>query len=205
MKSDSFDSPKESDGHELIPIWKRTLAFAMDMILLIVLLQSIVQILPSAYPQHVKIEFNQLIIDASLLSQDEQSDLRRTTDFLENANLSEETYEMLMTMIFFACLVPPTYFFISELFFNGQTLGKATLRLRTAPVRNDIPLSPLRLFARAVLKGISALSLISPFFIPGLINFVFCFFNRNRRCLHDLAGSSITISSRKNLVKKNES
>ena len=48
MKSDSFDSPKESDDPELIPIWKRTLAFAMDMILLIVLLQSIVQILPSA-------------------------------------------------------------------------------------------------------------------------------------------------------------
>ena len=80
--------------------------------------------LPSAYPDHVTKEFNQLIIDASLLSQDEQSDLHRTTDFLENAQLSEQTYEMLMTMIFFACLLPATYFFISELFFRGRPWEK---------------------------------------------------------------------------------
>jgi len=205
MNSDSFDSPKDLEEPALVPVWKRTLAFAMDMILLIVLLQSLIQILPNAYPDHVKKEFNQLIIDASLLSQDEQSDLHRTTDFLENAQLSEQTYEMLMAMIFFACLLPTTYFFISELFFRGQTLGKATLRLRIASVRSDLPLSPLRLFARAVLKGMSALSLMSPFFIPGLINFVFCFFNRKKRCLHDLAGSSITIASQENSIKKNES
>ena len=205
MNSDSFERPEIQDSPGLIPVWKRTLAFAMDMILLVVLLQFLVQILPSAFPEHVKIEFNQLIIDASLLSQDEQSDLRQTTDFLENAQLSEETYEMLMSMIFFACLLPPTYFFISELFFRGQTLGKATMRLRTASVSDDLPLTPLRLLARAVLKGMSALSLISPFFIPGLVNFIFCFFNRKKRCLHDLAGSSITISSEENFLKKNES
>jgi hypothetical protein len=79
MNSDSFDSPKDLEEPALVPVWKRTLAFAMDMILLIVLLQSLIQILPSAYPDHVKKEFNQLIIDASLLSQDEQADLHRTT------------------------------------------------------------------------------------------------------------------------------
>ena len=207
MNSNSFDLRESSASAEPenVPTWKRILAFTMDMILLVVLLQLLVQFLPNAYSDHVKQEFNQLIIDASLLSQEEQSDLQRTTEFLEKSQLSEETYEMLMAMIFFACLLPSTYFFIGELFFRGQTLGKATLRLRTASVRPDLPLTPLRLFARAVLKGISALSLMSPFFIPGLINFLFCFFNRKKRCLHDLAGSSITISSQEIPTVKNES
>ena len=200
MNSNSFDSHDSSAEPENVPTWKRTLAFAMDMILLVVLLQLLVQFLPNAYSDQAKQEFGQLIIDASLLSQEEQSDFQRTTEFLENSQLSEETYEMLMAMIFFACLLPSTYFFIGELFFRGQTLGKATLRLRTISARPD-----LRLFARAVLKGISALSLMSPFFIPGLINFLFCFFNRKKRCLHDLAGSSITISSQQTAIVKNES
>jgi len=205
MNLDSFNSVDTPQETEPVPTWKRILAFTMDMILLIVLLQFLVHFLPLAYSERTKQEFNQLIIDASLLSQEEQSDFQRTSEFLENAQLSEETLEMLMAMIFFACLLPTTYFFISELFFRGQTLGKATLRLRTASVRSDLPLTPLRLFARAVLKGISSLSLMSPFFIPGLINFLFCFFNRKKRCLHDLAGSSVTISSQEIPIVKNES
>jgi len=205
MISNSLDSIDSSPSLETAPTWKRALAFAMDMILLIVLLQSLVQVLPNAYSDQAKQEFNQLIIEASLLSREEQSNFQRTTEFLENSKLSEETYDMMMAMLFFACFLPSTYFFISELFFRGQTMGKATLRLRTASARPDLPLTPLRLFARAVLKGISALSLMSPFFIPGLINFLFCFFNRKKRCLHDLAGSSITISSQEITSVKNGS
>lgn len=205
MNSESFDSRVASIEPEAVPVWKRTLAFTMDMILLIVLLQLLVQFLPNAYSDQAQQEFNQLIIDASLLSREEQSDFRRTAEFLENSQLSEQTYEMLMAMIFFACLLPSTYFFIGELFFRGQTLGKATLRLRTVSARADLPLTPIRLFARAVLKGISALSLMSPLFIPGLINFLFCFFNRKKRCLHDLAGASITIASQDLTTVKNES
>lgn len=205
MNPNLSDSKNSSKELELVPIWKRILAFAMDMILLIVLLQSLIKILPNAFSDQSRREFNQLIIDASLLSREEQSDLKQTTEFLENAQLSEETYEMLMAMIFFACLLPTTYFFVSELFFRGQTLGKATLRLRTESARSDLPLTPLRLFARAVLKGMSALTLMTPFFIPGLINFVFCFFNRRKRCLHDLAGSSLTVSTLEIPHIKNES
>ena len=105
MNSNSLDSETSPTETEIVPIWKRTLAFAMDMILLIVLLQSLVHVLPNAYSDKTKKEFNQLIIDASLLSQDEQSDLYQTTEFIEKAQLSEETYEMLMAMIFFACLL----------------------------------------------------------------------------------------------------
>ena len=103
---------------------KELLAFAMDMILLVVLLQLLVQFLPNAYSDQAKQEFGQWIIDASLLSQEEQSDFQRTTEFLENSQLSEETYEMLMAMIFFACLLPSTYFFIGELFFADRPWGK---------------------------------------------------------------------------------
>ena len=39
-------------------------AFAMDMILLVVLLQLLVQFLPNAYSDQAKQEFGQLIIDA---------------------------------------------------------------------------------------------------------------------------------------------
>ena len=205
MNSNSFDLKDPYPAPEIVPTWKRILAFAMDMILLVVLLQSLVQVLPNAYSDQAKREFNELIMDASLLSKEEQSNFQRTTEFLENSQLSEETFEMLTTMFFFACILPSTYFFISELFFRGQTLGKATLRLRTASAKPDLPLTPLRLFARAVLKGISALILMSPFFLPGLINFLFCFFNRKKQCLHDLAGSSITISSNETAFVKNES
>ena len=71
MNSSSLDSGTSSTETEIVPIWKRILAFAMDMILLIVLLQSIVHVLPNAYSDETKKEFNQLIIDASLLSQDD--------------------------------------------------------------------------------------------------------------------------------------
>lgn len=205
MNTDSLDSPKVTQNLQIVPMWKRVIAFAMDMILIIVLLQSIIQLLPSVYSPETKQEFNQLILDASFLSKEEQSNLHKTTEFIENAQLSEETYDMLVMMIFLACLLPTTYFFLSELFFRGQTLGKATLRLRTQSIQQDSPPSPLRLLARAVLKGASALSLMSPFFIPGLINFLFCLANRKRRCLHDLAGACITVSSQESPTKTHES
>ena len=123
MNSNSFDLKDSYPDQRIVPTWKRILAFAMDMILLVVLLQSLVQFLPNAYSDQAKREFNELIIDASLLSQEEQSNFQRTTEFLENSQLSEETYEMLMAMFFFACLLPSTYFFISELFFPWTNFG----------------------------------------------------------------------------------
>jgi hypothetical protein len=205
MNRDSFDTAEISAELMIVPVWKRIVAFAMDMILIVVLLQSIVQVLPKMYSAQAAQEFNQLVIDASLLSQEEQSNLHKTTEFIEKAKLSEETYDMLVTMIFLACILPTTYFFLSELFFRGQTLGKATLRLRTQSIQNESAPTPLRLFARSVLKGTSALSLMSPFFIPGLINFAFCLANRKKRCLHDLAGACITVSSQPSPIKNNES
>jgi hypothetical protein len=204
MNTDSLDSPKITKEIQLVPMWKRVIAFAMDMILIIVMLQSIIQIMPNVYTAQTKQEFNQLILDASLLSKDDQSNLQKTTEFIENAQLSEETYDMLVKMIFLACLLPTIYFFLSELLYRGQTLGKATLRLKTQSIQQDSPPSPLRLFARAIIKGMSALSLMTPFFIPGLINFLFCLANRKRRCLHDLAGDCITVSSQESPTEKHE-
>ena len=135
MNSNSFDLRESSASAEPenVPTWKRILAFTMDMILLVVLLQLLVQFLPNAYSDQVKQEFNQLIIDASLLSQEEQSDFQRTTEFLEKSQLSEETYEMLMAMIFFACLLPSTYFFIGELFSVDKPWGRQPFVLEPHP------------------------------------------------------------------------
>ena len=85
MNSNSFDLKDSYPAPEIVPTWKRILAFAMDMILLIVLLQSLVQVLPNAYSDQAKREFNELIMDASLLSKEEQSNFQRTTEFLENS------------------------------------------------------------------------------------------------------------------------
>ena len=57
-------------------------------------LQLLVQFLPNAYSDQAKQEFGQLIIDASLLSQEEQSDFQRTTEFLENSQLSRRPHEI---------------------------------------------------------------------------------------------------------------
>jgi uncharacterized RDD family membrane protein YckC len=114
--------------------------------------------------------------------------------FIQQSDLSPETYEMLMAMVVWACFLPVMYFFIGERFFNGKSLGKATFGLSSVRMNSeDVPLPPFRQFLRAVCKGLSALLLITPFLLPGIMNFLFCFLNRKRRCLHDLAGSSWTV------------
>ena len=121
MNSNSFDLKDSYPAPEIVPTWKRILAFAMDMILLVVLLQSLVQVLPNAYSDQAKREFNELIMDASLLSKEEQSNFQRTTEFLENSQLSEETFEMLTTM-FFCLYFTEHLFFYQRSFFSVDKL-----------------------------------------------------------------------------------
>ena len=108
----------------MVPTWKRIVAFTMDMILLLVLLQLLGEILPNAYPDQVKNEFDQLIINARHLSQQNESYLKQTTEFIGNSQFSPETYQMLKTMFLLACLIPTAYFFISELFFEVRLWAK---------------------------------------------------------------------------------
>ena len=191
------DDPEEASNQTLLtpaPLTKRIIAFAMDFILLVLLLQLLAHFMPKFWDHHTQQEFQNLLQQATLLPQDEQMDSQEMARFIQESGLSPETYEMLMAMVVWACFLPILYFFIGERFFFGKSLGKATFGLRTVRMDGtDLPPSPFRQFFRATGKGLSSLILITPFLLPGLMNFLFCFLNRQRRCLHDMIGGTITI------------
>ena len=176
------------------PLIKRLVAFAMDFILIILLLQLLAHFMPGFWDVHTQEEFQNLLQQATLLPKEEQMDSEEMARFIQQSDLSPEAYEMLMAMVIWACFLPILYFFIGERFFGGKSLGKATFGLSTVRMDGqDLPIPPFRQFFRSVCKGLSSLILITPFLLPGLINFLFCFLNRNRRCLHDIVGATITI------------
>jgi len=179
---------------EPAPLLKRTVAFAMDFVLIILLLQLMAHFLPDFWDTNTQDEFKNLLQQATFLAQEEQMDSDEMARFIEQSSLSPETYRLLMAMVVWACFLPILYFFIGERFFFGKSLGKATFGLRTVRMDGvDLPPSPFRQFFRAAGKGLSSLTLITPFLLPGLMNFLFCFLNRQRRCLHDMIGGTITI------------
>jgi len=190
--TESAETP-DNQVHHPAPLLKRMIAFAMDFILIVLLLQLLAHFMPNFWGENTKEEFQQLLQQATLLPKEEQMDAERMAEFLNHSALSPETYEMLMAMVVWACFTPILYFFIGERFFGGQTLGKATFRMRSVPFAADTHPSAFRIFFRATIKGLSTLVLITPFLLPGLMNFIFCFINRNRRCLHDLVGSTLTV------------
>ena len=125
-------------------------------------------------------------------------DSEKMAHFIQESGLSQETYEMLMAMVVWACFLPILYFFIGERFFGGKSLGKATFGLTSVKIDGDGGLpTPMRQFLRTLLKGLSGLILITPFLLPGLMNFLFCFLNHQRRCLHDMIGGTITVQEQK--------
>lgn len=195
--SKTLDDEEEGESGDLLtpaPMLKRMVAFGMDFVLLILLLQLLAHFLPNYWDANTREEFKSLLHEATLLSEDERMNSEEMSRFLEKSQLSPATYEMLSAMMVWACLLPILYFFVGERFFGGQSLGKATFGLRS--VRMDEPgsaPSPFRQFFRATCKGISGLVLITPFLLPGLLNFLFCFINPKRRCLHDLIGGTMTI------------
>ena len=179
---------------EPAPLLKRIIAFAMDFILIILLLQLMADFMPNFWSNNTQDEFKSLLQQATLLAQENQMNSEEMSQFIDQSRLSPETYEMLMAMVVWACFLPILYFFIGERFFFGKSLGKATFGLRTVRMDGtDLPPSPFRQFFRAAGKGLSALILITPFLLPGLMNFLFCFLNRQRRCLHDMISGTITI------------
>ena len=188
---------------EPAPLLKRIIAFAMDFILIILLLQLMAHFLPNFWGNNTQDELKSLLQQATLLAQENQMNSEEMSQFIDQSRLSPETYEMLMAMVVWACFLPILYFFIGERFFFGKSLGKATFGLRTVRMDGtDLPPSPFRQFFRAAGKGLSSLILITPFLLPGLMNFLFCYLNRQRRCLHDMIGGTITIQE---TSKKEES
>ena len=194
MHIDKEGSPEElKDECVPAPLAKRMVAFGMDAVLVFILIQLVAIIIPKLYDDHSKREFNQLVHQVSLLGSDERTDSSKMASFIEESKLSDETYEMLITMLFAACALPVLYFFAGETFFNGQTLGKATFGLRTTLLDGFENAPPIKIFLRSILKGFATITLLTPFLLPGLLNFFFCFFNRRRRCVHDILSGTITV------------
>ena len=196
---------KKVDDEKLVPasLVKRIVAFGMDGVLLFILLQLVFTVVPKLHNDNTQREFNRLIHQVSLLGSEERLDSSNMANFVEEANLSIQTYEMLISMVLISCFRPVLYFFCGENFFQGQTLGKATFGLRTV-LLNNFQRPPLgKLIIRSVLKGFASLTLITPFFLPGFLNFCFCMFNRQKRCVHDILSKTITVQS-KDIPSKND-
>jgi len=158
------------------PLFKRMIAFGMDFILIVLLLQLLAHFMPNFWDAHTQEEFQNLLQQAMHLPKDEQMDSEEMALFIQQSDLSPETYEMLMAMVVWACFLPVMYFFIGERFFNGKSLGKATFGLSSVRMNSEnVPLTPFRQFLRALCKGLSALLLITPFLLPGIIIFSFAF------------------------------
>ncbi|MGY8712802.1 MAG: RDD family protein, partial [Verrucomicrobiia bacterium] len=124
-----FNSDEKQEMKDLLvpaSLPKRMIAYAMDSILLFILIQLIALFIPKLYDENSKNEFNNLINKVSILSNDERFDSTKMAAFVEESRLSVETYQMLISMMFAACFLPVIYFFCGDAFFRGQTLGKAT-------------------------------------------------------------------------------
>ena len=192
MESNSDEKPEQQDVLVPASLAKRMIAYAMDTILLFILIQLVALLIPNLYDENSKAEFNNLINQVSILSSDDQFDSSKMATFLEDSQLSAETSEMLLSMMFTACFLPVLYFVCGDAFFRGQTLVKATFGLRTVTFQNFEPPAFRKILIRSIVKGLASITLITPFLLPGVLNFCFCLFNRNKRCVHDLLSGTIT-------------
>lgn len=180
----------------LPPKWiRRIVAFGMDLVLFIVILQLVVMFLPKLYGERVEQEFQDLVFSASQLSPEDHFDTEKMGQFIQESGVSEETLGLIGFIVVCAFTLPVFYCFFGEFFFRGKSLGKATFGLHAVSRRDGSPPRFPIALSRSLIKGMAILCLLTPFFLPGLLNFLFAFFNRERRCLHDFLTSSLTVQS----------
>jgi uncharacterized RDD family membrane protein YckC len=186
-----------SQSDHLPPKWiQRIVAFGMDLILFVVILQLVVMFLPKLYGEGVEKEFQDLIFSASQLNPEDRFDTEKVGQFYNEADISKQTLSMIGFIVVCAFTLPVFYCFFGEFFFRGKSLGKATFGLQAVSRRDGFPPRFPIALSRSLIKGMAMLCLLTPFFLPGLLNFLFAFFNRERRCLHDFLTGSLTVQSR---------
>ncbi len=171
---------------------RRLVAFVMDFILLSVLLQLTALFLPKIYGEEVEREFHNLILTASQLNPEDHFDTEKMAKFIRESGASDQTKEVIALIVVCALALPVTYCFIGEFFFSGKSLGKATFGMQALARQNGHPPRFFMALGRSMCKGLAILCILTPLFIPGLLNFFFALFNRDRRCLHDLLTGSYT-------------
>ena len=181
MDEDSSNAREEPQT--LVPsIPIRLVAFLMDLILLSLIGSLIVSYLPSLFG--VENELEQLLSRAAELPE------QKAPDEGEIARLRNDLHQFQgkIYLNIFLALTFVSYFLLAEIFCKGKTIGKATFSLMTVDAGEVSPPSFRQILIRSLLKGLSI-----TVFELGLANFLFCIFNRDKKCLHDLASGTITV------------
>ncbi len=175
------------------PLGKRTIAYFMDAVLLFIFVQMIYLLIPKFYDDYSRNEFKNLINQVSILSNNDRFDSEKMANFIQEANISQDTYQIIISIFLSAFLLPILYFFFGEAFFKGQTLGKATFGLRTVSFEHHGTPSMLKYFLRAIIKGVATIFLVpSPIILLSMLNFCYCLLNPSKRCIHDLLSGTVT-------------
>ena len=172
-------------------IGRRMTAFAMDFILLTFISILILFYLPEMLGKQTDDEFSRLsgrLIEAFEHPDPDQEHVEQV--MVEFSEFSAKIhYELIVTLVFIV------YFFVGEFFYDGKSIGKSTLCIKSNNFRKSGTSLPLRQSAlRSVIKGLSC-----SFALLGFANFACLLFNKQRRALHDLLSGSTCI-----LIPQNE-
>ena len=162
----------------------RLVAFLMDFILLSFIGALIAFYLPTLLG--VENELNHLISRLAELWGKKELEPGEVQRWQNDYKLLQDT----INFNFYLSLTFVLYFLLAELFCKGKTIGKATFSLMTVDAGEVSPPSFRQILIRSLLKGLSI-----TVFELGLANFLFCIFNRDKKCLHDLASGTITVRS----------
>lgn len=171
------------------PITKRVVAFTMDFILLLLILVLTATVLVEFSDPEMPAQLDNLSLEFLSISQNQNLNAEEKQNLIEKLITPEISKFIKMVEVWFIIL-PITFFFIGEKFFSGKSFGKGTFGLKTTKSNENENPTTAMLFLRALIKGLS-ITFFFPFFF--LLNYCFCFFNRERRCLHDMVSGTITI------------
>ena len=167
----------------------RLLAFAMDFVLLIFISMLIMLYLPKALGEQTANEFDNLTSRVAELFQQNEPDQRELDNILRDLQFFQNRihYNLIVTLFFIF------YFLQAELFWGGKSIGKATFSLKTDNTIGEqaIPITTRQILIRSIIKGLSC-----SFALLGLANLLCFLFNKQKKCLHDLASGTITGKAR---------
>ena len=166
------------------PVPIRLVAFLMDFILLSFIGALIAFYLPTLLG--LENEFDQLLSRFAKLLEEKAPDQGEIQRWWKDFYLFQDK----INFNFYIALTFVLYFLLGEIFCKGKTIGKATFSLMTVNAVEISPPSFRQILIRSLLKGLSI-----TVFLLGLANFLFCLFNRDKKCLHDLASGTITVRS----------
>ena len=166
------------------PVHIRLVALLMDFILLSFIGALIAFYLPTLLG--VENEFNQLLLRFAELLEEKAPDQREIQSWWKDFYLFQDK----ININFYLALTFVLYFLLGEIFCKGKSIGKATFSLMTVNAVEVSPPSFRQILIRSLLKGLSI-----NVFPLGLANLLFCIFNRDKKCLHDLASGTITVRS----------